>query len=75
MEAYKIRLILEYKQLTERIHKLSKLLNNWNELDFSPNCPYELLCKQFNAMSDYQDVLMKRAEIEDVELPKYGGES
>ena len=68
MEDYKIRFILEYRQLTERISKLAHVLNNWDNLDFIPNCSYELLERQFNAMSEYQDVLMTRAQIEGIEL-------
>ena len=68
MEAYKIRLILEYRQLTERIHKLSHVLNNWDNLDFKPNCPFGLLEKQFFAMTDYQEILMKRAQLEGIDL-------
>ena len=39
-----------------------------NELDFVPNCSYDLLNAQFKAMDLYCSYLEERAQIENIEL-------
>ena len=70
---YKERFIAEYMQLNIRMDKLQNMLDRWNrgELDFTPSCSYELLSYQLDAMGAYRDALIKRAEIEDIDLRNY----
>ena len=48
MKPYQERFINEYNELSERITKLVNLLKKYKngELDFTPDCPYELLYAQ-----------------------------
>ena len=77
MEAYKVRVAIEYGELEERTDKLEKMLDKWNKgtLDFEPTCPKYLLEKQLEAMKDYAGILQTRAKIEDVDLSEAGWES
>ena len=70
MEDYKQRFIKEYKELKEKYTKLHNIIVKYEAgtLDFTPNCPIELLKKQASAMGNYLYVLEVRAEIEKVEL-------
>lgn len=67
---YKDRFKAEYWQLRERLRKLAALLNRWDagELDFTPDCPRELLDEQYAVMDKYLSILFKRAAIEGVTL-------
>lgn len=71
---YKERFIAEYRQLTIRIDKLDNMLHLWQigQLDFLPTCPYELLAAQLHAMQTYRLLLMRRADIEDIDLTEEG---
>ena len=70
MKPYQERFINEYNELSERITKLDNMLKKYKngELDFTPDCPYELLYTQLVYMVNYQCVLEKRAEIENIKL-------
>ncbi|MCR5493064.1 MAG: hypothetical protein K6F12_05295 [Streptococcus sp.] len=70
MEAYKERMVNEYNELKERYTKLGDLLFAYmdDELDFEPNCPIDLLEKQWCTMSKYLYILEQRAEIENIDL-------
>lgn len=70
MEAYKERFVEEYKQLVDRHRKLRDLLDRYDlgKLDFTPDCPIELLACQENIMDAYKDVLEERAKIEHIDL-------
>ena len=67
---YKERFMAEYKQLDIRIGKLATMLSGYaaGTLNFKPSCPYDLLEAQLNAMQIYRYALIKRAEIEGIEL-------
>lgn len=67
---YKERFKAEYKQLDIRIGKLATMLSGYaaGTLGFKPSCPYDLLESQLNAMQIYRYALIKRAEIEGIEL-------
>lgn len=69
MEGYKERLKIEYKELKEKYEKLHKILVRFDSktLDFTLNCPIELLRKQAAIMGDYLYVLEMRGCIEDVD--------
>ena len=70
MEDYKIRLIKEYQELVNRYDRLSDMLYKYkhNELDFVPNCPYEILAIQQPIMMAYINILIERANIEGIDL-------
>ncbi|MDO5116375.1 MAG: hypothetical protein Q4D58_09795 [Synergistaceae bacterium] len=63
---WKVRLELEYKELSERVEKLEAMLEKYRAgiLGFKPNCSYDLLYEQLVYMKNYLAVLEKRARIE-----------
>ena len=67
---YKKRMKEEYWQLKDRYTKLHNMCIKYEAgtLDFTPNCPLELLKEQKAAMGRYLGVLEVRAEIEGVKL-------
>ena len=65
---YKERFKAEYFQLSIRLEKLNNLLNNWDNLDFTPTCTKEILQHQAEIMEEYLAILCERARIEKVEL-------
>lgn len=69
-EDFKERFYIEYKELEDRSNKLSAMLEKWrnNSLNFTPNCPYELLEKQLQVMLEYKKILEERAKIEEISL-------
>ena len=70
MESYKGRFIQEFKQLKDRRDKLGVILDGARDglLDFELSCPVELLGEQYQIMSEYLDILSKRADIEKIDL-------
>ena len=70
MEPYQERFIKEYNELHDRTVKLDNMLKKYKngELDFKPDCPYELLYTQLIYMVNYLCVLEKRAGIENIKL-------
>ncbi len=69
---YKERFIAEYSQVSIRALRLESMLDKYdkNALDFTPASPRELLKAQLNVMSEYREILKKRAVIENIELPE-----
>ena len=67
-EDFKDRFKAEYYQLKIRLNKLAQMLLKYNELDFTPNCSFDLLNGQLKVMELYMDYLEERAEIEGIEL-------
>ena len=67
---YKERFKEEYRQLTDRISKLRKMLTQWDKgtLDFEPSSPKELYCVQLYYMLEYLSVLDRRAKIENIDI-------
>ena len=67
---WKERVQLEYKQLKERYDKLHNMIVKYEAgtLEFTPNCPIDLLKEQAAAMGKYLYVLEVRAQIEDINL-------
>ena len=67
---YKERMKKEYWQLKDRYTKLHNMCIKYEAgtLDFTPNCPLELLKAQKGAMGNYLRCLEIRAEIEGIEL-------
>ena len=63
---WKERVQLEYKQLKERYDKLHSMLVKYEAgtLEFTPNCPIDLLKEQAAAMGKYLYVLEVRAQID-----------
>ena len=69
-EDYKERFKAEYYQLIIRLNDLTSMLIKWenNMLDFEPKCSKETLEDQVIFMQGYMDILLLRAEIEEIEL-------
>lgn len=67
---YKERMKEEYRQLKERYDKLHAMVVKYEAgtLEFTPNCPLDLLKEQKAAMGKYLYVLEVRAEIENINL-------
>lgn len=67
---WKERFIAEYYQVQIRIDALAKMVDKYQhgKLDFTPNCPVNVLTLQLNYMQSYANVLKNRAEIEGIEL-------
>ncbi len=67
---YMERFLAEYHQLNIRIAGLEKTLEKYRKgtLDFTLNCPYELLHMQLVIMKVYRDRLEERAKIENIDL-------
>lgn len=67
---FKDRFKAEYYQLTNRIEGLENMLTKYanDELNFTPNCSYDLLNGQLKAMELYLSYLEERAIKEDIEL-------
>lgn len=65
---YKERFKAEYFQLKIRAEKLEKLLKNWNNLKFEPDCPKSLLQEQLKYMQKYLQILESRAVYENIDL-------
>lgn len=67
---YVDRFLAEYYQLDIRIRKLEKTLDNWNNLNFTPKCPKDVLVRQLNAMKKYRDTLDERCIYENIDVNK-----
>jgi alkyl hydroperoxide reductase subunit AhpC len=69
-DKYKDRFKAEYYQLKDRHEKLCAMIDKYRAgtLDFTPDCPIELLVKQKSAMTYYIRVLERRALIENIKL-------
>ena len=67
---WKVRFTNEFMDLKERTQKLEAMLDKYskNELDFTPNCSFELLSAQLGAMKAYLNILIIRAEIENIDI-------
>ena len=71
---YKDRFRAEYYQIQIRIEKLEKMLDKYKAgtLGFTPSCSYEMLYEQLVYMELYREILIKRAEIENIDLSMEG---
>ena len=65
------RFVLEYKELLEKTTKLGNMLNNLDNLNFTPKCSKPLLTAQYNIMKTYLSILEERAIIEDIKLKEF----
>lgn len=67
---YKERMRNEYIELKDKYDKLHRMLVKYDagKLDFSLNCPIQLLRDQAATMGKYLYILETRALIEEVEL-------
>jgi hypothetical protein len=65
------RFVIEYKELLEKTIKLGNMLDNWDNLNFTPKCSKQLLTTQYNIMKAYLSILEERAVIEDVKLKEF----
>ena len=67
---YKERFKAEFYQLLIRLDSLTSMLIKWenNMLDFDMKCSKETLENQVIFMKGYVDILLLRAEIEEIQL-------
>lgn len=67
---YKERFQAEYYQLETRFIKLKTMCDKWDkgELDFTPTCDRVLYDTQLKCMVRYLNILITRAEIENVKI-------
>ena len=65
------RFVLEYEELLEKTIKLGNMLDNWDNLNFTPKCSKSLLSAQYNTMKAYLLILEERAIIEDIKLREF----
>lgn len=65
------RFVLEYRELLTKTVKLGNMLENWDNLNFTPKCSKSLLSAQYNTMRAYLSILEERAVIESVNLKEY----
>lgn len=65
------RFVLEYRELLEKTIKLGNMLDNWDDLNFTPKCSKNLLSAQYNTMRAYLSILEERANIEDIKLREF----
>lgn len=70
MENYKARFMDEFNELNDRCKKLEKMLAKYQAatLEFEPDCPFDLLIQQLDCMKTYRDILLVRAEYENIDL-------
>lgn len=70
MKKYQVRFLNEYNELKVRTFRLKNMLAKYKkgELDFKPDCSYELLHEQYIYMKQYLDVLKRRARIENIDI-------
>lgn len=70
MKEYQVRFLNEYNELKVRTFRLKNMLTKYKkgELDFKPDCSYELLHEQYIYMKQYLDVLKRRARIENIDI-------
>ena len=71
---YKDRFRAEYYELSIRIQKLEKMLDDWKDglLKFEPKCGFSKLYEQYVYMKLYRDILAERAEIENIDISMKG---
>lgn len=67
---YYSRMRAEYRELKSRYNKLHRMLVKYEAgtLNFTPNCPVDILKRQAAAMGEYLFVLEMRIEIENIDL-------
>ena len=65
------RFVIEYRELLSKTVKLGNMLDNWDNLNFTPKCSKSLLSAQYNTMKAYLSILEERAVIEGVNLKEY----
>lgn len=65
------RFVIEYRELLSKTVKLGNMLDNWDNLNFTPKCSKSLLSAQYNTMRAYLSILEERAVIEGVNLKEY----
>lgn len=65
---YKDRFKGEYYQLKIRAEKLKAIVDNYDNLGFTPTCPRTVLLAQYSSMTCYLHILEYRAELEGVPL-------
>ncbi len=67
-EDYKERFVGEYLELEYRYTKLKEMVENWDNLDFTPTCNKTTYNMQLRHMKGYLNILKARAEKEKISL-------
>lgn len=67
-EDYKERFLAEYWQLKIRYNKLKSMVDNWDNLDFTPTCSKYIYSLQLINMEQYLYILKERAMHEKIDL-------
>ena len=65
---YRDRFKAEYYQTKIRRDKLKDMVDNWDDLNFVPTCEKSVYVNQLKAMDLYLDILIFRAEKEQITL-------
>ena len=65
---FKDRFKAEFWQLIIRYQKLKNIVYNYDNLDFKSKCSRDLLFEQLIYMKLYIDILLTRANIENIDL-------
>ena len=65
---FKERFKAEYYQLKIRRDKLQVMVEKYHSLDFKPNTDFRTLWVQLTVMNSYLELLLKRAELEEISL-------
>ena len=71
-EDWKERVQGEYLFIKDKTERLGDMLEKYSNhaLDFKPNCSFELLTMQYNAMINYLNILELRMNIEYIKNPQ-----
>ena len=69
-ENWEDRIVSEFQLLLRREEGLAKMIEGYERgtLNFTPNCPIQLLKMQHDIMCKYLDVLIIRAKLERIDL-------
>lgn len=70
MKPYQTRLIQEYKDLHEKISKLTQFIEDLKEdkIHYEVKCPLYLFQQQLDVMKEYLDILDARIYVEGIDL-------
>ena len=63
MKEHQERVIQEQKELNEKITKLGDFLGDYDKRLIPSQAEYSLLCRQFDVMQSYNEILMERISL------------
>lgn len=65
------RLVWEVEELAQKIDKLNAIIENWDNLDFEPDCSKEELASQLKSMGQYMNSLQGRTDVKRLQQEGY----